>query len=73
MAKTIRQAAKEILRESTNNTMVYKKSWWWNEKVPKMIKDKNKRYKELMACTDDIDRVVRDRAIKKPSGWRRGR
>ena len=40
-----------------SNTKVYKESWWWNEKVEKKIKDKNKRYKEPMACTNDIDRV----------------
>ena len=36
---------------------MFKESWWWNDEVEKKIKDKNKRFKELMACTEEEDRI----------------
>ena len=57
MADTIRQAAKEILGVSTSKQKVYKESWWRNEEVRKKINDKNIRFKELMACTEEGDRI----------------
>ena len=57
MADNIRQAAKEILGVSTGKPRVYKELWWWNEEVREKIKDKNKRFKELMACTEERDRI----------------
>ena len=53
MAKTNRKVAKETLGVSTGKLKVYKESWWWNEDVQKNIKDKNRRFKELMACTEE--------------------
>ena len=50
MAETIRKVAKEILGVSTGKPKVYKESYWWNEEVQKKIKDKSKKFKELIAC-----------------------
>ena len=57
MAKTIRKVAKETLGVSSDKPKGFKESWWWNEEVEKKIKDKNKRFKELMACTEEEDRI----------------
>ncbi|XP_057526297.1 uncharacterized protein LOC130805539 [Amaranthus tricolor] len=43
---------------------VYKESWWWNEEVQKKIKDKNRRFKELMACTEVEDRTLKKEMYK---------
>ena len=57
MAKTIRKVAKETLGLSSVKSKVFKESWLWNDKVEKKIKDKNKRFKELMTCTEEEDRI----------------
>ena len=57
MTKTIRKVGKETLGVSSGKPKVFKESWWWNEEVVKKIKDKNKRFKELMACTEEEDRI----------------
>ena len=57
MADTIRQLSKEILGMRTGKSKVYKESWWWNEEVRKKINDKNTRFKELIACTEEGDRI----------------
>ena len=57
MAETIPKVAKETLGKSTGKIKVYKESWWWNEEVQKKIKDKNRRFKEFMACTEEKDRT----------------
>ena len=57
MAKTIRTVAKETLGVSSGKPKVFKESWWWNDEVEKKIKDKNKRFKELMACTEEEDMI----------------
>ena len=40
---------------SPGKQKVFKESWWWNDEVDKKIKDKNKRFKKLMACTEEED------------------
>ena len=57
MTKTIRKVAKETLGLSSVKSKVFKESWLWNDKVEKKIKDKNKRFKELMTCTEEEDRI----------------
>ena len=57
MAKTIRKVAKETLGVSSGKPKVFKESWWWNEEVEKKIKDKNKRFEELITCTEEEDRI----------------
>ena len=42
---------------SSGKPKVFKESCWWNDEVEKKIKDKNKRFKELMACTEGEDRI----------------
>ena len=65
MAKTIRKVAKETLGVSSGKPKVFKESWWWNDEVEKKIKDKNKRFKELMACTEKGDRIEKRVSYKK--------
>ena len=62
--ETIKKTTKETLGVSTGKTKVYKESWWWNEEVQKRIKDKNKRFKELMACTEQEDRIHKKESYK---------
>ena len=50
MAKTIRKVAEETLGMSSGKPKVFKESWWWNDEVEKKIKDKNKKFKELMVA-----------------------
>ena len=57
LAETIRKVAKENLGVSLGKLKVSKDSCWWNEEVQKKINDKNKRFKELMACTEEEDRI----------------
>ncbi|XP_057540710.1 uncharacterized protein LOC130818562 [Amaranthus tricolor] len=57
MAKNVRTVAKETLGVSSGKPKVFKESWWWNDEVEKKIKDKNKRFKDLMACTEDEDMI----------------
>ena len=57
MAKTIRKVAKETLGVESGKPKVFKESWWWTDEVKKKIKDKNKRFKELMVCTKEEDRI----------------
>ncbi|XP_057517919.1 uncharacterized protein LOC130798841 [Amaranthus tricolor] len=57
MEKTIRKVAKETLGVSSGKPKVFKELWWWNDEVEKKIKDKNKRFKELRACTEEEDRI----------------
>ncbi|XP_057543373.1 uncharacterized protein LOC130821601 [Amaranthus tricolor] len=57
MAKTIRIMAKETLGVLLGKPKVLKESWWWNDEVKKKIKDKNKRFKDLIACMEDEDRI----------------
>ena len=52
---------------------VFKESWWWNDEEEKMIKDKNKRFKELMAYTEKENRIKKERSIEKQSGRQRKR
>ena len=64
MAETIRKLATETLGVSTGKPKVYKESWWWNEEVHKKIKEKNKSFKELMACTEEEDRTHKKERYK---------
>ena len=57
MEKTIRKVVRETLGMSSGKPKVFKESRWWNNEVEKKIKDKNKRFKELMACTEEEDRI----------------
>ena len=59
MAETIRKVAKETLAVSTGKPKVYKQLWCWNEEVQKKIKEKNRRFKELMTCTEEEDRILK--------------
>ena len=42
---------------SSGKPKVFKESWWWNDEVRKKIKDKNKRFKELISCTEEEKRI----------------
>ena len=64
MADKIRKVAKETLGESTGKPKVYKESWWWSEEVQKKITDKNKRFKELLACTEEEDMLHKKESYK---------
>ena len=64
MGKTIRKVAKETLGLSTGKPKVYNESWWCNEEVQKKIKDKNRRFKELMACAKEEDRIHKKERYK---------
>ena len=64
MAETIRKVAKKTLGVSTGKPKLQKESWWWNEEVQRKIKDKNKRSKELMACTEEEDRIHKEESYK---------
>src|SRR5688572_14190954 len=57
MAETIRKVAKETLGVSTGTPKAYKESWLWNASVQEKIKEKNRRFKELIACTGEDDRI----------------
>ena len=65
MAKTIRTVVKETLGVSSGKPKVFKEQWWWNDEVEKKIKDKNKRFKDLMACTEDQDKRVSYKEAKR--------
>ena len=45
--------AKETLGVSTGKSREYRESWWWNEEVQEKIKNKNGRFNELIACTEE--------------------
>ena len=64
MADTIWQAAKEILGASTGKPKVYKGSWCWNEEVKEKIMDKNNKFKELLACNEESDRISKRKIYK---------
>ncbi|XP_057535363.1 uncharacterized protein LOC130813542 [Amaranthus tricolor] len=64
MAETIRKMAKNTLGVSIGKPRVYKESWWWHEEVQKKVKDKNKKFKELMACTKEEDRIQKKERYK---------
>ncbi|XP_057548233.1 uncharacterized protein LOC130826684 [Amaranthus tricolor] len=64
MAETIRKVANETLGVSTGKPKVYKESSWWNEEVRKKIKNKNRRFKELMACTEEEDKTHKKERYK---------
>lgn len=49
--------AKETLGVSSEKPNVYKDLWWWSDEVHKKIKDKNKRFKEFMSCTQEEVRI----------------
>ena len=68
MAETIRKVAGETLGVSTEKLKVFKESWWWKDEVQNNIKDKNKRFKEHMTCTEEEERYKRERATKKQNG-----
>ena len=57
MAKPIRKVAQETLGVSSGKPKVFKESWWWNDEMEKKIKDKNKKFKDFLACTEDEDRI----------------
>ncbi|XP_057529786.1 uncharacterized protein LOC130808325 [Amaranthus tricolor] len=57
MEKTIRTTAKETLGVSSGKPKVFQESWWWNNEMEKKIKDKNKKFKDFLACTEDEDRI----------------
>ena len=56
---------------STEKLKVFKESWWWKDEVQNNIKDKNKRFKEHMTCTEEEERYKRERATKKQNGQQR--
>ena len=43
---------------------MYKESWWLNEELQKKIKDKNRRFEELMACTEEENRIHKNERYK---------
>ena len=55
--KNHRKVTKETLRVESGKPKVFKESWWWKNEVEKKIKDINKRFKELMVCTEEDDRI----------------
>ena len=55
MAETIRKVGKETLGLSSGKPRAYRESSWWNEELKEKIKDKNKRFKDLMSCMDEVD------------------
>ena len=61
IAETIRRMAKATLAVSSEKPKV-------NNEVHKKIKDKNKRFKELMSCTEEEVRIKKERVTKKQSG-----
>ena len=64
MVETIQKVAKETLGVLTRKPKVYKESRWWNVEVQKKIKNKNRRFKELMACTEEEDRTHKKERYK---------
>nr|QIA97904.1 hypothetical protein AP_R.00g000040-v1.0.a3 [Amaranthus palmeri] len=64
MANTIRGVAKETLGVASGKPKVYREAWWWNEEVEKIIKDKNKSFRDLMACTEEEARAEKRRSYK---------
>ena len=58
------KGAKGDIRSADGKPKVYKESWWWNEQVQKNITDKNRRFKELMACTEEEDRTHKKERYK---------
>ncbi|XP_057543263.1 uncharacterized protein LOC130821493 [Amaranthus tricolor] len=64
IAETIRRVAKETLWVFTGKPKVHKESWWWNEEVQRKIKEKKKRFKELMAYTVEEDRIHKKESYK---------
>ena len=64
MANTIREVAKETLGVASGKPKTYREAWWWNEEVEKKIKDKNKRFKDLMACTEEEVRTEKRKSYK---------
>ena len=52
IAKAIRKVVEETLGVSSGKLKVLKESLWWNNEVQEKIKNKNKRFKELMRCTE---------------------
>ena len=64
MTKTIRKVAKETLGVLSGKPKVFKESWLWNDEVEKKIEDKNKRFKELITCTEEEDRIEKRQLYK---------
>ncbi|XP_057540787.1 uncharacterized protein LOC130818644 [Amaranthus tricolor] len=59
-----RRSRSVTLGVSTGKPKVYKESWWWNEEVQKKIKEKNRRFKELKASTEEEDRTHKKERYK---------
>ena len=53
---------------SSGKPKKFKEPWWWNDEVENKIKDKNKRFKELMECTEEKDKIER-RVSYKEAKW----
>ena len=49
---------------SSGKQKVFKESRWGNDEVEKKIKDKNKRFKELITCTEEKDRIETRKSYK---------
>ena len=50
MSSCIKKVAKDVLGESKGCRLDGKESWWWNESVQKVIKEKKILYKEWQKC-----------------------
>ncbi|XP_076949224.1 uncharacterized protein LOC143621790 [Bidens hawaiensis] len=57
MATKIIQVAQETLEITKGKPGGHKESWWWNEVVQNMIRDKHRSIRALMRCTNEEERV----------------
>ena len=53
---SILEVGKEMCGETTGNFRCRRETWWWNERVQQLIREKKKAYKKWQGSRDEKDR-----------------
>ena len=75
----IMEAAREVCGETTGHRRVQRETWWWNEEIQELIKEKRRAYKRWQRSQLEEDwrdykqkgrQVKREVAMKRSQLWR---